>query len=94
MNPPPKKNEVTFALVTVALLVGALSYQLKGCGFNSRSGHMPKLQVWFPVGECARSNQLMFSLTPVFLSFMFLGEDKKNKVTYKTKPKLFRTFTF
>ena len=43
----------------------ALSCKTKGRWFNSRSGHMPGLRVWFLVGACMRGNQSMF------LSFSF-----------------------
>ena len=34
------------ALTGVAQLVGVSSCKSKGLGFNSWSGHMPKLQIW------------------------------------------------
>ena len=33
----------------MAQLIGALSHSLKGCGFNSQSGHIPGLQVPSPI---------------------------------------------
>lgn len=38
---------------------GASFSTRKGCGFNSRSGHIPRLGVQSPVGVCMRGNQLM-----------------------------------
>ena len=43
----------------VAQLVGASSHALKGHRFNSRSGHMPGLQIWPPVGVRVGSNWLV-----------------------------------
>ena len=41
--------------------VGWASFcKLQGCWFNSRSGHMPGLQVSSPVGVCEGGNQSMF----------------------------------
>ena len=47
-------------LASMAHLVGALSYKLKGCGFNSQSGHMPGLRARSLVGAHARGDRLMF----------------------------------
>ena len=76
-------------LAGVAQLVGASSCKPKGHGDNSQSGHIPGLQVRYPVGAFARGNLLMFlshidvSLPP-FPSLksisMSLGEDEKTKV--------------
>ena len=41
-------------------LVGELSSKLKGCRFDSWSGHMTRLWVWSPVRACMRENGLMF----------------------------------
>ena len=42
------------ALDSVAQLVGAMPCRPVGCGFDSRSGHMPRLQVQSPVRVCMR----------------------------------------
>ena len=47
-------------LASMAHLVGALSYKLKGCGFNSQSGHMPRLWVQSLVGVLMGGNRPMF----------------------------------
>ena len=55
----------------VAQLVGASFGTPKGCGFDSRSGHIPRLWVQFLVGACTRGNWPMcqcFSLMSMFLS--------------------------
>ena len=43
------KNE-TAALAGVAQLVGASFPKPKGCGFDSRSGHISRLRVWSQSG--------------------------------------------
>ena len=43
-----KKNQS--ALASMAQLVGVLSHKLKDHGFNSQSGHIPRLQVWSQSG--------------------------------------------
>ena len=48
------------ALAGVAQLVGTFSHKSKGCRFDSWSGHMPRLQVWSPVGVSTRGNWSMF----------------------------------
>ena len=40
------------ALASVAQLVGASSHKPKGHRFNSKSGYVPRLWVWFPVKAC------------------------------------------
>ena len=40
-------------------LIGASSQRPKSCGFGSQSGHMPRFQVWPPIGVCTGGNQLM-----------------------------------
>ena len=50
------ENTAKCALACVAQFVGALSYKLKGCGFNSWSEHIPRLQVPSLVRACARGN--------------------------------------
>ena len=42
---------------------------LKGCGFDSRSGHIPRLWVWFQVQMHTGSNQLMLPFSWMFPSF-------------------------
>ena len=44
----------------MAQLAGASSYTPKDEGFESRSGHIPRLQVRSPVGAHVESNQLKF----------------------------------
>ena len=44
------------ALAGMAQSIGALSHTLKVRGFNSQSGHMPRLQVWSLVREFTRGN--------------------------------------
>ena len=56
----------------VAQLVGVSSYTPRGCRFDSRSGHRPRLWVWSPVRVCTRYNWSMFlsySSISLFLSF-------------------------
>ena len=83
-------QECVFALASVANLVGVLSHELKGRGFDSQLEHVPKL--WFRslVGVGTRGSQpillsyfsaafplcpsLPFSLKAISTS---LGEDKK-----------------
>ena len=48
------------ALAGVAQLVGASSHRPKGHGFDSQSGHIPRLWVLSPVPACARGNRSMF----------------------------------
>ena len=63
-------KEVSGALADVAQLVGALFCKLKGCGFDSWSGHMPRLWVQFPVGAHTRGNwSMLLSHIDVFLLF-------------------------
>ena len=75
---------ITAALVDVNQLDRASSHVLKCCGFDSLSGHIPKLQVQSLVWECMEGSQLMFlSHIDVSLSLksnerMSSGEDKKN----------------
>ena len=76
---------MVLSLTSVAQLVGALS--MIGCGFDSQSGHIPRLWVRFSVGACTGGNQLMLlSHINVFLSpflspflslKMSLGDDTK-----------------
>ena len=54
----------------------ASSCKPKSHGFNSQSGHMPRLQVWFLVGVHTRSNQSMFFFSP--FSSPFPHSKKKN----------------
>ena len=44
----------------VAQLVGVSSHTPKGCGFDSQSGHIPRLQVQSQVGTCTEGYWLMF----------------------------------
>ena len=54
------KNILHVALASVAQLAGASSLTLKGCGFNSQSGHMPRLHIQPPVRVDVRGNGMMF----------------------------------
>ena len=51
-----RKEKKKSALAGVAQLGGMSSCELKGHGFDSQSGHMPKLQVRYPLGACATGN--------------------------------------
>ena len=69
------------ALAAVAQLVAVPSHTPKGCRFDSRSGHLPRLQVWSLVGLQMEGNQSMFlshfSLSPspsLSLSFSLSNE--------------------
>ena len=58
-----------FSSSQVAQIVAVSSGTSKVCGFDSWSGHIPRLQVRSLVRVCMRSNQLMFlSHTEVSLS--------------------------
>ena len=48
------------ALAGVAQWAGASAHKQKGRRFDSWTGHMPRLQVWFPVGVHTRGNRLLF----------------------------------
>ena len=66
----------------VAQLVGVSSHAPKGCGFNSRSGHIPRVWVWSLVGAHSGGSQACFSLClSLLLSLkainISLGEDLK-----------------
>ena len=50
------KQMYRVVLAGVAHLVGTLSPKLKDCGFDSWSGHMPRLQVLPPVRVHTRGN--------------------------------------
>ena len=69
-----------YALASMAHLAGASSHKPKGHGFDSRSGHIPRLRVWSLVGVHTRGHQTgwlrqatneCFSLTSTFLSLSF-----------------------
>ena len=49
-------------------LVGAPSLELKGCGLDLWSGHMPRLWVWFQLGHIQEAAGQCFLLTSIFLS--------------------------
>ena len=73
--------------------VGALPPMPEGCGFDSWSGHMPRLWVQSSIGACTAGNPSMFlshtgnsslSLPPLPLSLKSMveissGNDKKKK---------------
>ena len=52
---------VVEALAGVACLVGASSHALKGRGFHSPSGHMPRLWIQSPVGVLQEAADQCFS---------------------------------
>lgn len=62
------------ALMAVAQLVGIPCHRLKGHGFDTQSGHIPRF--WFVPGQCVWRRQPLsvslsypcFSLSPSFLS--------------------------
>ena len=56
------------ALASVAQLVGASSCNLKGCRFDSQSGHMPRLRVWSLVRALVRGNQSMSMCVCLYVS--------------------------
>ena len=62
-----KTKQPLYALASVAQLVGAPSYRSKGHGFDSQSGHMPRLRVWFLVQYVQKVADQYFSLSS-FLS--------------------------
>ena len=76
--------------VQVAQLVGASSRTPKGCGFDSQSGHIPRLQVQSPVTVSTAGCRSMF-LSHIHVSLSLpssfskmnnkisSGEDKNNK---------------
>ena len=49
-------------------MVGTSSHTPKGYGFDSQLGHIPRLLVPSPVGECWEATNRYFSLTLMFLS--------------------------
>ena len=51
----------------VAQLIGALTPTPEACGFDSRPGHIPRLQVRSPVQVCTGAAK-QFLFTSVFLS--------------------------
>ena len=57
------------APASVAQLVGMLTCKLKGCGFDSWSGHMPKLRVRFRSGRMRDATDRYFSHIDVSLLF-------------------------
>ena len=65
------KNDHNLVLAYVDLLVGALTHNPKGCGFDSRSGHMPRVQARSQVRVCAGDNRSMF-LSHIDIFFLFL----------------------
>ena len=52
-------KDMSIALVSVVQLVGASSHKLKGCGFDSLSGHTPGLLAALVSGGGAYERQLM-----------------------------------
>ena len=67
------------ALAGVAQLVGVSSPKLKGHGFDTWSGHMPRLWVLAQVRVCTRGNGTMFLSCVVvsLLSFSLLSPCSK-----------------
>ena len=84
------KLKQTWALAGVAQLVEALSHTPKGCGFDSRSGHMPRLGAQSPIGVRMRGHQSMFlSHTDMSLS---LPSSLSNSINNNTKPQNLYSF--
>ena len=52
-------------------------HKLKGCRFDSRSGHMPRLRARSPSWRCARGNQSNVSLLLFLLPFVSKKKIKK-----------------
>ena len=55
----------------VALLVGVSSCRAKGHGFNSWSGHMPRLWVQYPIRLSTRRQPTDLLLIDLLLPFLF-----------------------
>ena len=55
-----RRNVLALTFWDVAHSVGTSSCGLKGHGFNSQSGHVPRVWVWFLVVAHAKGNRLMF----------------------------------
>ena len=69
-----------FPLDGVTQLVGGSSCKLKGRGFDSKSGHVPRLWVLVPVVSLSHHVSFLLSLSlPLSLKSVSvsLGEDKK-----------------
>lgn len=80
------------ALGEVAHLVDTSSCGLKGHSFNSQSGHIPRVRVWFPVGAHARGTQLTFPSVSLRLPSPSLesmgsgwGFKKKSRIFFKNR---------
>ena len=62
----------------VAALAGALSHTPKGCGFDSQSGHMPRLWVRSLVGACTGGTHTDVSLYLLLSLSSFLSKINKH----------------
>ena len=61
----------------------ASSSKAKDCRFDSQSGHMPGLWVWFPDGACVRGNRSMFFFRVLSLPlFSFPSPLSKNQYLF------------
>ena len=76
-------NNYSRALASVAPLVGASSRRLKGCGFDSHSGHIPRLgprphlrHVWEGANQCFSLTQM--SLPPCLSAHISLSKINKH----------------
>ena len=72
------------ALASVAQLAGMLSCTVKGCGFDSWSKHMPRLQLGPRAGARTRGNQSMFlslflPALPLSLKSISMSSDEEKK---------------
>ena len=83
------KSVSCLALASVAQLVGALSHEPEGCGFNPQSGHMPMLWVQSTIRTCLGHNQLKFPLHccfPSSVSMYFWVRIKKKYLVLTDTP--------
>ena len=66
-------------------LVGwVLSCKVKGHWFDSQSGHVPGLWVWFPVRHIREAASWCFSFTSMFLFFSFSPASPLSKIKLKS----------
>ena len=73
-----KKNlKFTFCPGQCGLVGWASPHKLKVCGFDSMSGHVPRLWVWSAVGPCMEGIQTMFPSLSLSLP---LSEKKVRKI--------------
>ena len=78
------------APASVTQLVGASSHTPKCWRFDSWSGHMPRLWVWFPVGTCMGDDRYMFlsHIDVCLLFFLSLSLSEINKHIFFVKKTL------